>query len=131
VRRYDGNSGHGCSLRRRAIAFVEFDETGDVLHKVGGQLFFAEHAGSDRRRNRRFEVCRRVSLPYFPRGALMESMHKIVQLKRIDFGTIPTRELRAQLAESLAQVAIVSDRCPFANEAIDPFRNFLRGLFWL
>ncbi len=45
----------------------------------------------------------------------MESMHKLVELERIYFATIPTIELRAKLAESFAQVAIVSDPRPLSN----------------
>ena len=95
--------------------FVEFDQTCDVLNKFGRQLFFEKHAGSDSRCDRRLKGCRRVSFPYFPRRVLMESMHQIVELERIDFATIPTVELRAKLAEGFAQVAIVSDFCPFSD----------------
>jgi len=45
----------------------------------------------------------------------MESMHKIVELERINFATFPTIEFRAKLAEGFTQVAIVSDPRPFSN----------------
>ena len=63
----------------------------------------------------RLEVCRRVSFPYFPRSVLLESMHNIVELERINFAAIPAIELRAKLAEGFAQVAIVSDPRPFSD----------------
>jgi hypothetical protein len=121
----------GSGLRCREIVLVEFDQTGDVLHKFGRQLLFAKDAGGNRGCDRRLKVCRRVSLPYFPRRVLMESMHKIVELKRINFATIPSIELRAKLAEGVAQVAIVSDPRPFSDEAFDLFRNFLHRFVWL
>jgi hypothetical protein len=95
--------------------FVEFDETSDVLHKLGGQLVFAKHAGSDRCCYRRLKVCGRVSLPYFTRSVLMELMHQIIELERIDFTTIPAIELHAKFAEGFAQVAIVSDARSFSD----------------
>ena len=42
-------------------------------------------------------------------------MHKIVELERINFATIPAIELHAKLAEGFAQVAIVSDPRPFSD----------------
>ena len=45
----------------------------------------------------------------------MESMHKIVELERINFATIPAIELRAKLVEGFTQVAIVSDPRPFSD----------------
>ena len=56
---------------------------------------------------------------------LMESMHKIVELERIDFATFPTIELDAKLTQSLAQFAIMRDPRPFSNQTFDPFRDFL------
>src|ERR1700681_836934 len=53
----------------------------------------------------------------------MESMHEIVELKRINLATIPPIELRAKVAQRLAQVAIVSDPRPFSHQAFDPFRD--------
>jgi hypothetical protein len=58
----------------------------------------------------------------------MESMHKFVELERIDFATIPAIELLAKLAEGLTQVAIVRDRRPFSDEPFEPFWNFLHRL---
>ena len=86
-----------------------------MLHKFGGQLLFAKHAGSDRSCDRRLKVCRRVSLPYFARSVLMESMHKLVQLERIDFASIAAIELHAKLAEGFAQFTLVSDPRPFSD----------------
>ena len=96
-----------------------------MLHKFGEQLVFAKHTGSDRCCDRRLEVCRHISFPYFPRSVLMESMHELVELERIDFAAIPTIELRAQHAEGCAQVSIMGDPRPFSNQASDPLRNFL------
>jgi hypothetical protein len=45
----------------------------------------------------------------------MESMHKIIELKRIDFATFPTIELDAKLTQSLTQFAIMCDPGPFSN----------------
>ena len=45
----------------------------------------------------------------------MESMHKIVELERINFAAIPAIELHAKLAEGFAQVAIMSDPRPFSD----------------
>ena len=45
----------------------------------------------------------------------MESVHKFVELERIDFATIPAIELHAKLTEGFAQVAIVSHARPFAD----------------
>jgi len=55
----------------------------------------------------------------------MESMHKIVELERIDFAAIPTIEGDAKFTQSVAQRAIMSDSCPFSNQASDSFRSFL------
>jgi hypothetical protein len=96
-----------------------------MLHKFGRQLLFAKHPGSDGGGNRRLKVCCRVLFPYFPRCVLMESMHMIVEFKRINFATIPTIKLRTKLAERFSQVAIVSDPSPFSDQASNPFGNFL------
>ncbi len=45
----------------------------------------------------------------------MESMHKLVELERVNFATIPAIEFHAKLAEGFAQVAIVSDPRPFSD----------------
>jgi len=42
-------------------------------------------------------------------------MHKIVELERINFATIPAVELHAKFAKSFTQVAIVSDPRPFSD----------------
>jgi hypothetical protein len=55
----------------------------------------------------------------------MESMHKIVELERIDFAAIPTIEVDAKFTQSVVQRAIMSDSCPFSNQASDSFRSFL------
>ena len=57
----------------------------------------------------------------------MESMHKLVELERINFAMIPTIELGTKLTEGLAQVAIMRDSRPFSNQAFDPFRDFLHS----
>jgi hypothetical protein len=102
-----------------------------VLHKFGWQLLFAKHAGSDCRCDRRLKVCRRISFPYFLRSVLMESMHELVELERINFAAIPTIEMRAKLAQGFAQVTIMGDPRPFSNQASDPLRNFLHRSVWL
>ena len=48
-------------------------------------------------------------------SVLMESMHEIVELERIDFATFPTIELDAKLTQGFAQVAIMRDPRPFSN----------------
>jgi hypothetical protein len=58
-------------------------------------------------------------------------MHKIVELERINFATIPAIELHAKLAEGFTQVAIVRDPRPFSDQAFNPFRNFLHRFVWL
>jgi hypothetical protein len=100
---------------RREIVFVEFDQTGDVLQELRGQLLFAKHSGSHRRCDRWLEVRGGVSLPDLPRTVLMESMHKIIEFERIDFTTLPTIELDAKLTQSLAQFTIMRDPRPFSN----------------
>ncbi len=55
----------------------------------------------------------------------MESMHKIIELKRIDFATSPTIELDAKFTQSLAQFAIMRNPRPFSNQTFDPLRDFL------
>jgi hypothetical protein len=45
----------------------------------------------------------------------MESVHKFVELERINFAAIPAIKLHAKLAEGFAQIAIVSDLRPFAD----------------
>jgi hypothetical protein len=95
--------------------FVEFDQTFDVLHELSGQFLFAKHSGSHRRCDGWLEVRCRVSLSDLPRTILMESMHKIIALKRIDFATFPAIELDAKLTQSLAQFAIMRDPRPFSN----------------
>jgi hypothetical protein len=45
----------------------------------------------------------------------MESMPELVELERINFATIPSIELHAELAEGFAQIAIVSDLRPFSD----------------
>ena len=45
----------------------------------------------------------------------MESMHKLVQLERINFASIPAIELHAKLAEGFAQLTIVGDPRPFSD----------------
>ena len=55
----------------------------------------------------------------------MESMHKLVEIERINFATVPTIELSTKFTQGLAQVAIVSDPRPFSNQAFEPFRDFL------
>ena len=120
--------------RCREIVFVEFDQPCDVLHELRGQLLFAKHSGSHRRCDRRLEVRCRVSLPDLPRRVLMESVHEIVELERIDIATFPTIELDAKLTQGFAQFAIMRDPRPFSNETLDPFRDFLHSLIefvWL
>jgi hypothetical protein len=53
----------------------------------------------------------------------MESMHKIVELEGVYFAALPTIELDAKLAQSLAQIAIVGDLGPFSNETLYSFRD--------
>jgi hypothetical protein len=83
--------------------FVEFDQTCDVVHEFRGQLLFAKRSGSHRRCDHGLEVRCGVSLPDLPRRFLMESMHEIVEFKRIDFATFPTIELDAKLTQGFAQ----------------------------
>jgi len=45
----------------------------------------------------------------------MESMHKLVQLERINFASIPAIELHAKLVEGFTQLTIVSDPRPFSD----------------
>ena len=58
-------------------------------------------------------------------------MDKIVELERINFATIPAIKLRAKLAEGFTQVAIVSDPCPFSDQAFELFRNVMHRLVLL
>jgi len=92
-------------MRWNDIDFQIFLEISHVLSNIRDrrsttQATASKCAGRDRCRYRRLEVCRRVSLPYFTRSVLMESMHKLVELKRIDFATIPAIELRPKLSQS-------------------------------
>jgi hypothetical protein len=102
-----------------------------MLHKFGGQLVFAKHTGSDRCCDRRLEVCRRISFPYFPRSVLMESMHELVELERID----SPRSQRSNCARS-AQKAVRKSRS-WAIPAHSRTRRLIRfgtsciGLVWL
>jgi hypothetical protein len=48
----------------------------------------------------------------------MKSMYTFVELKRIDFTAVPTFALRAQLAQSLAQVA--NNKIGVRMDARDP-----------
>ena len=96
-----------------------------MLHELGRQLLFAKQAGSNGRRDRRLQVSRRVSIPYVPSRVLMESVHKLVELERINFATIPALELQAKLAEGFTQVAIVSDSRPFSDQTFDLFWSVL------
>jgi hypothetical protein len=60
----------------------------------------------------------------------MESVYQLVELERVNPGAIPAIELHAKLAESFAQVALVSDPGPFLDQTLDRFRNFLHRLVW-
>lgn len=82
---------------------------------AGMHLLFAKHSGSHRRCDCGLEVRCGVSLPDLPRRVLMESMHEIVEFKRIDIATFPTIELDAKLTQGFAQFAIMSDLRPFSN----------------
>jgi len=42
-------------------------------------------------------------------------MHKLVQLERINFASIPAIEFHAKPAEGVAQLTIVSDPRPFSD----------------
>jgi len=55
----------------------------------------------------------------------MESVHEIVECEGVDLATFPAIELGAKLTEGFAQIAIMRDPRPFANETLDPFRDFL------
>jgi hypothetical protein len=63
----------------------------------------------------------------------MKSVHTLVELERIDFTSVPTVELRAKLAQSLTQVAIMRYPRPFSNLAFEAFRDLfhLYCLVWL
>ena len=110
------------SLRRREIMFVEFDQGCDMLYEVVPPR---EAHRPPPLRDRRLQVRCRVSLPDLARRVLMESMDEIVEFEGIDFATIPTIESSAKFTQGVTQVAIVSDSCPFPNQAFDPFRNFV------
>ena len=52
-------------------------------------------------------------------------MQTFVEFECIDVATFPQIELGSKLSEGLAQVAIMSNSCPFPNLAFDAFRNVL------
>src|SRR5438128_1515766 len=103
----------------RKIGLIEFNQTGDVLCQFRRQLVLPKYTSDDSRRDCRLKVSRCIPLPDFTRCVLMKTMHEIVKLECIYFTAIPPIKLNAELAQSLAQVTIVSDPCPFSYEAFD------------
>ena len=58
-------------------------------------------------------------------------MHKLIELERINFASIPAIELHAKLVEGFAQIAIVSDSRPFSDQTFDLSWNLLHRFVWL
>jgi hypothetical protein len=98
---------------------AELDQARDVLQKLWRELLLPKDSGRHGKPNRRLQMIRRVLLPSLPRGALMKLMDQIVKVGGGDFALLPGFEMRPEIEERLAQLAVVGDGRPFSNKTCE------------